>query len=514
MTLYDVSDIETVRKMALLLEAENQKLAREVTKLRREVHELRGGDPEQLALQMAGLEEQLAVLRQKMFGESSEKRPHVDKPKTDEKPPQPGHGPKAQPNLAMVERVHVADEADKMCGACGGQLDAWNEQFEESEEIDVIERRFVITKHKRQKYRCRCGQCVETASGPVKLFAGARYSPKFAVTVAVDKYTDHMPLERQVRAMARDGLDVDSQTLWDQINALGRVLEPVHERLHAHVLSQPVIGADETTWRLMGAEGKRQGGEGKTWQVWAAIAPNAVSYRILDSRSAAAAAQVLSDYAGTVICDGYAAYDSLRKKGGRFRVAHCWAHVRRKFVEIEEQHPQTCGEVLDLIGRLYEVERLARDGPPEERPTSKRASKPLLKQIHAWALATPALPQSGLARPLRTWAGFGTASKSSSTTTTSRSTTMPPSAHSEASFLAERIITARAHAAAPRSRPVLQPHRVREAHGVGPQTYLKTATTAALRGAAVPLPHESSSQPRLSGDKESLERSRRCRAAT
>jgi cell division protein FtsB len=50
MTLYDVSDIETVRKMALLLEAENQKLAREVAKLRREVHELRGGDPEQLAL--------------------------------------------------------------------------------------------------------------------------------------------------------------------------------------------------------------------------------------------------------------------------------------------------------------------------------------------------------------------------------------------------------------------------------------------------------------------------------
>jgi len=67
--------------------------------------------------------------------------------------------------------------------------------------IDILERRFVITKHKRQKYRCRCGQCVETAPGPVKFFAGARYSPNFAVIVAVDKYTDHMPLERQVRAM-------------------------------------------------------------------------------------------------------------------------------------------------------------------------------------------------------------------------------------------------------------------------------------------------------------------------
>jgi len=54
--------------------------------------------------------------------------------------------------------------------------------------IDILERRFVITKHKRQKYRCRCSQCVETAPGPVKFFAGARYSPNFAVIVAVASY--------------------------------------------------------------------------------------------------------------------------------------------------------------------------------------------------------------------------------------------------------------------------------------------------------------------------------------
>src|SRR5882724_10420937 len=97
MTLGDVNDIETVRKAALLLEAENQKLAREVAKLRRELHELKGGDPEQLAFHLAGLENQLATLRQKIFGDSSEKRP---RPKTDTaeaKEAQRGHGPKPQP---------------------------------------------------------------------------------------------------------------------------------------------------------------------------------------------------------------------------------------------------------------------------------------------------------------------------------------------------------------------------------------------------------------------------------
>ena len=41
-----------------------------------------------------------------------------------------------------------------------------------------------------------------TASGPLKLIAGGRYSLDFAVHVAVQKYGDHLPLERQVEVMA------------------------------------------------------------------------------------------------------------------------------------------------------------------------------------------------------------------------------------------------------------------------------------------------------------------------
>jgi transposase len=492
MTLGDVSDFETVRKAALLLEAENQKLAREVAKLRRELHELKGGDPEQLAFHLAGLENQLTTLRQKIFGDSSEKRP---RPKTDAaeaKEAQRGHGPKPQPKLAIVEQIHVADAADKVCNACGGELDAWEGQFEESEEIDVVERRFVITKHKRQKYHCRCGQCIETAPGPVKLFAGARYSPKFAATVAIAKYADHMPLERQVRTMARDGLDVDSQTLWDQINALARILEPAHARLHAHILSQRSIGADETTWRLMGADGKRQGGEGKRWQTWAVVSPDAVSYRILDSRSAAAAAEVLGGYAGTVMCDGYSAYESLRKQTGRFRLAHCWAHVRRKFVEIEAQHPQACGEVLDLIGRLYEVERRAQTGPPDERLRLRREeSKPLVKKIHAWALATPALPQSGLGKAIAymggIWDGLqvflddaDVAIDNNATERAMRGVVLGRKNHYGSRSRRGTEVAALFYSLIESAKLV----------GLGPQTYLLTATNAALRGAVIPLPHE------------------------
>jgi transposase len=256
MRLENETDPEMLRRAALLLEKENKRLVQKIIDLTNELVTVKGGGAEQLKLRIAELEQQLALRNRMLFGESSEKRiGDGPAPETSSEPPklpQKGHGPKAQMHLPVVELKHELDEADRACAACGGRLEEWEGQSEDSEEIDVIERRFVIKKHKRQKYRCRCGGCVETAPSPLKLFEGARYSIDFAIEVAADKYCDHNPLERQVRKMAREGLDTDSQTLWDQIERVARLLAPGYLELMQYVLSKPVIGADETRWPLLG----------------------------------------------------------------------------------------------------------------------------------------------------------------------------------------------------------------------------------------------------------------------
>ncbi|HEY3497838.1 MAG TPA: IS66 family transposase [Polyangiaceae bacterium] len=396
----DDLDESQVRQAAKLLERENERLVRRVLELEQTLSTVQGRSISQMEL-LADLEHMLAVRNKKMFGDSSEKR-GTQKASEEEKKPQTGHGPREQAELAHVERVHELDDADKVCTSCGGALTEMAGQFEESEEIDTLERQFVVVHHKRKKYRCACGGCVETALGPEKLIPGGRYSIDFAVSVAIAKYADHLPLERQVRVMKRQGLTVDSQTLWDQLNALAKWLAPAHEALHEHVLSQPVIGADETFWRLM-----ENGGDNKRWQTWAIVAPDAVSYRIRDSRSADAADDVLGAYAGTVLCDGYAAYESLRKRAGKFQLAHCWAHVRRKFIEAEEVAPGPCAEVLDLIGELYEVERGCQSDA--ERAVARRErSSALVRQIQSWALRQRALPQSPLGKAIAYMGGLWT----------------------------------------------------------------------------------------------------------
>src|SRR5690606_9967611 len=59
-----------------------------------------------------------------------------------------------------------------------------------------------------------------------KVTKGGRYDLTFAIGVVVDKYLDHLPLERQVRIMERQGLAIDSQTLWDVVNAVAMHLVP------------------------------------------------------------------------------------------------------------------------------------------------------------------------------------------------------------------------------------------------------------------------------------------------
>ena len=493
MTIDEVDDIEVLRKAAKLLEAENLAMAKMIVKLKRELHELKRGRPEQLKLelQIAELEEQLARRNKLLFGEKSEKTKR-DKETSKEKPKQTGHGRREQPDLEVIEVDHIVKVEHESCEMCGGSLSASEGFFEESEEVDIIERKFVIKKHRRQKYKCGCGSCIKTAPGPLKLFDGARYSINFALHVAINKYADHLPLERQVRGMKRDGLTCDSQTLWDQLERLAALLAPAYDRQKTYVLTQSVIGADETHWKLMAEKGKKQGGAGKNWQAWAICCPNAVHYSFEGSRSAETAEQVLGDYAGIVLTDGYAAYDSLKKRGGKFTQANCWAHVRRKFVEVEEQHPGRCQEVLDLIGQLYDVERQARGKPPDEVLALRREkSKPVLLALQDWALKVEALPESALSKAIKymgkLWDGLRVFLQhpdvdidNNATERALRGIVVGRKNHYGSRSVRGTEVAALFYTLIESAKLA----------GVGPHTYLQAAVSAALRGAQIPLPHE------------------------
>jgi len=416
MQIERITDTDTLKQVAVLLDRENRRLHQRLQVLSAEIDHLKGRTASTLQRELEALKELLAQREQAIFGEKTEKRSRPGGEGTEsERAPRRGHGPRVQPSLPILDVIHELDEADQICPQCGGQLLEMAGQTEDSEEVTVVERRFAILKHQRKKYRCACNGCVDTAPGPVKLQPGSRYSTAFAVEVAVSKYADHLPLERQARIMRREGLTIDSQTLWDQIEVLARVLQPTYDALGRYVLEAEVVGADETWWRLMEKKGS------KRWWVWSVTREDAVFYKALASRSQEAARQVLNGYRGVVLADGYGAYEALARDGPSFTLGHCWAHVRRKFVEAEPHFKEPCREVLDLIGQLYAVEAEVPAAVLQDPSTREEAlercrrlrqerSRPIVAQIRDWAFANKprALPESSLGKAIAYMLGLWT----------------------------------------------------------------------------------------------------------
>jgi len=382
-----------------------------------------------------------------------------------------------------------------VCTSCGGALEAWPDQFEDSFEIDVTPRCFVLKRHRRQKYRCACGGCVETAPAPPKLCAGACYSVDFAIEVATCKYLDHAPLERQTRIMKREGLCVDSQTLWDQIERLATLLAPAYERLHAYVLDQPVIGADETRWRIMGeAAGTTK--NSKWWQVWLVQCPTAVWYTIEDNRGLDAGEKLLGGYVGRVMCDGYAVYKSLAAASTSFVLAHCWAHFRRELLACEEAYPELIAEGIELIAKLYAIEQEAdRDAVPlgVRGARRKKLSAPAVDAIQAWmlkawAIAPPATKlREALAYGGGIWSGLTRFLEdpripldNNASERAARGPVVGRKNHYGSRSLRGTQVAALFYSLLESAKLV----------GIEPKAYLRTATLAALAGETIPLPHE------------------------
>lgn len=400
--LQNEDDVERLRQVAILQDAEIAKLHERIAVISAEVDKLREAKQGRLQREIEAVKQHLQKLQRLQFGASSEKRSRDEdnKPKRRRRKKRRVSGPTPQPDLPKIQETFELDEADKICPECGDPLDEMGNCAEESELIDVIERKFVIKQVRRQKYRCRCGH-IEAALGPEKLRGTRRYSPEFAIEVAINKYLDHLPLERQARRMGRQGLQITSQTLWDQIERLADHLETTYLGIKGWIFGGDVAGMDETVWPML-SRGR------KTWQLWSVRGRGAVWFALRDSRSGETAAELLEDYSGWLVTDGLKSYDkAARQAPGVIRLAGCWAHIRRKFIDAESNHPEKCAEILDLIGELYDIEARARD--PDEgadlfewrAKLREEESKPKLAEIKKWADSQTVLPRSAFGKAVR-----------------------------------------------------------------------------------------------------------------
>jgi hypothetical protein len=129
------------------------------------------------------------------------------------------------------------------------------------------------------------------------------------------------------------------------------------------------------------------------------------------SRSGEHPRRFLGDWRGALMVDDFGGYKALFPA---IIELGCWAHARRKFVELVESKASTrAEEILEPIAQLYRVETEAKNLTPRERQVYRqRHAAPVLARIRTWlvGLRPTVADGSGLARAidytLRRWSAL------------------------------------------------------------------------------------------------------------
>lgn len=326
----------------------------------------------------ARLSEDLLLLRKKFFkgGRESLKKKKPDKPRPKVNLPHNqcpvGETEEQECELASEEVIHTLAPSESDCESCSEPMKKL-QSFEESCEITVTERKYILRRHKREKFVCRQCSKLKTASGPQKLIPGGKFSLDVAVQVAEAKFSHHMPLERQRKEMLQSGLRTDTKTLYRLTEYLADHLSPAVSLTRSQILSQSYVCLDETRAKIL--TGNSNG------YVWC-LSNNFGSYFQYElTRSGKVAREMLAGYKGPLITDAYSGYLQF-KNDPRIELFFCLSHLRRKFFDSIAGNPKA-EEIVDLIDQIFTLEHEATDFSDVALIRQEKSSK-VVHKIDLW----------------------------------------------------------------------------------------------------------------------------------
>jgi len=292
-----------------------------------------------------------------------------------------------------LPRIEEIIEPESLVCGCGGGLHCIGEDV--SERLDVIPAQFRVIVTRRPKYACRsCTDGVVQAPAPARLIPGGLPTEAMVAHVLVSKYADHLPLYRQAQIYSRQGVDLDRSTLADWVGRAAFELRPVYDALMTDLKRSSKLFMDETRAPVLDP-GARKTKTGYFWALarddrpWNGTAPPGVAFTYAPGRGGLHAERILQGFGGILHVDGYAGYNRLitpGRVGPGIQLAYCWAHARRKLVEITRAGTAPIAEEgVRLIGELYAIEADIRGlGPDDRLAVRQERSAPAVARIREW----------------------------------------------------------------------------------------------------------------------------------
>jgi transposase len=260
-----------------------------------------------------------------------------------------GHGRKLKPESEVDQIVDVRPE---QCGQCGTLLLGEDAEPERHQVTEVPRITPVVTEYRRHCLWCVvCGARTQ-AEWPATMPMGS-FGPRVQATVGY--------VTGRLGASQREVQDIFATLYQMEVSvggiggleqAVSTALAPPVQEAERYVQRQPVRNADETSWR---ENGKRR------W-LWISVTPLVSIFRLLQTRGAAGAKELLGEVVwGIIGTDHYAGYHWIDPRQRQL----CWAHLKREFVAWSERTGETARIGLALLAvekQLFALWYRVRDG--------------------------------------------------------------------------------------------------------------------------------------------------------
>ena len=355
--------------------------------------------------QMAELAAQIAQLQRDLYGSRSERRKEGEDGRDGEDSRRQGGKPDRK-----KDRGDAVSDTGLRFGADAPVIDITvtppeieglsEDDYEVISErvhcrVAALDWRHVVIRYRYLKVKIRETGALVSAPARESVFKNSAADVSFVAGMLIDKFLWHLPLHRQHQMLAAGGITVNRGSLSQWANRAIALLKPVHDAQWRSVLKSAVIQMDETPIRAGRHPGKP--GSMKKGYFWPMLGDRGeVAFPFATSRRHEHAAEFLGAYSGTLVSDGYGAYEAyVETRNGAVTQQGCWIHTRRNFFEQKDNHPVMAEEALKLIGAIYKIEKEIAGKPPARRLAVRRTrSRKAVDRFWDWCertLKDPAL---------------------------------------------------------------------------------------------------------------------------
>lgn len=229
--------------------------------------------------------------------------------------------------------------------------------IDESYKIEYKPAKFEVVKIVRKKYKDKDKIYQALSDDP---FPHSPLTPSLAANLIEMKFNLGIPFHRYSNYLISHGLNISDVNIYNYAKRTMDLLEPLYSELLNNLLHNEfnVIHADETPLKVIGSKKDKCYMFVYTTSFWE---KPIYIYDFNDSRSTKNLKELLSDYKGYLVCDGYTGYDCLTKQG--ITIQRCMVHARRYFNDVlkvldneKERTKSPAYKVLNLMSKLFKYE--------------------------------------------------------------------------------------------------------------------------------------------------------------